>query len=289
MSLLWGRNSDMWEPEGGERREWRDLQPGDLIVLRREVWAVREARLVPVIDWDEQDRDCYQRRSGNGMSEEDWRYRPVYLIIIPAKGGRRRHVKVRPWANLGRMTYVLHPHYPVCTECGQPWPCREIGITREARRQSAELERLASILPGCCWSCGEPVTRRHSAITFDGENLLLPGAPPPVFHLRAKGGCFAAAAGYEERRVPAGDGRPWRLRCPGKVTAHVDGRACDRDDCPGVKAYHAERATHVITQGGTVLRWARNCERCTGAAEQAACRWFPDDELRAALGWRERA
>lgn len=285
MSLYWGRRGDGWEPEGGERREWRDLGPGDLIVFQRKVWTVREARMVPVIDWDERDREVYERRGGNGAPEEDWPYRPVYLIVVPAKGGKRHHVKVCPYANLGLTAYVLHPHYPVCTDCGEPWPCPEIGITREARKQSAELERLSQVMPGCCWACGEPVTARQSAIVFEGENLLLPGAPPAVFHLRAKGGCRGAAMGYEDRWASAEEGRPWRLQCPGKSTWHVDGPACDRDDCPGTGAFHAERATHVLTRGGTVLRWARDCERCAGAAEETGLRWFPDDEVKALLGW----
>jgi len=288
MSLFWGRNGDCWEPEGGERRAWGDLRPGDLVVLWRQVWAVREARLVPVIDWDEQDREVYRRRYGSGGTEEGWPYRPVYLVVVPVKGGKRRHVKVCPYANFGLMAYALHPHYPVCADCGEPWPCPEIGITREVRKNAAEVERLAAIMPGCCWACGEPVTARHSAIAFEGENLLLPGAPPPVFHLRVKGGCRSAARDYEDAWVPAGEGRARRLQCSGKVTVHADGPACDRDGCPGVRVYHAEHASHVITQGGTVLRWARGCERCAGVAERDGFRWFPDDELRVALGWQER-
>ncbi len=280
MSLFWGRHGNCWEPEGGERREWRDLLPGDLVVFEREVWRVREARLVPVVDWDEHDREGYRRQWRDGITEEDWRYRPVYLIVLPVKGGKRRHVKMRPYVTFGLMAYVLHPHYPVCTECGEPWPCPEIGITREVRKQTAEVERLASILPGCCWSCGEPVTGRHSSIVFEGENLLLPGAPAPVFHLRVKEGCRSAAMSYEDRWVAAGEGRPWRLQCPGKITEHVDGPACDRDGCPGVRARHAERAVHVLTRGGTVLRWAKDCARCADAAERSACRWFPDAEVK---------
>ena len=286
MSLFWGRRGDSWEPEGGERREWRNLQPGDLVVFSRAVWRVREVRPVPVADWDEHDREGYQRRlNRDGAAEEDWQYRPLYLIVLPARGGKRHHAKVRPYAGLGRTAYVLHPHYPVCTECGEPWPCPEIGITREVRAQSAEVERLSGILPGCCWSCGEPVTGRHSSIVFEGENLLLPGAPPPVFHLRVKGGCRSAARRYEEQWVEGGDGRPWRLQCPGRLTHHVDGYECDRADCPGEQARHAERATHMLTRGGTILRWAKDCTRCADAAEQAACRWFPDAEVKALLGW----
>lgn len=286
MSLFWGRHGDCWEPEGGERREWRDLLPGDLLQNGRQVWRVHEVRPVPVADWEDPDREAYDswnRRSG--AAGEEWPARPLYLVVSPGRGGKKRHVRARPYNGLRRSAYVLHPHYPVCTECGEPWPCPEIGITREVRKQTAEVERLASILPGCCWSCGEPVTGRHSSIVFEGENLLLPGAPAPVFHLRVKEGCRGAAISYEDRWVTAGEGRTWRLQCSGKLTEHVDGPACDRDACPGPRSRHAERATHVLTQGGTVLRWAKDCARCADAAERRACRWLPDDEVRALLSW----
>jgi hypothetical protein len=268
VSLFWGRDGNCWEPEGGERREWRDLQPGDLIVFGRKVWRVREVRPVPVADWDEDDVRGHETRFRTGESPEDWRYRPLYLTVLPARGGKRHHVKVRPYAGLGVMTYVLHPHYPVCTECGEPWPCPEIGITREVRAQSAEVERLASIMPGCCWSCGEPVTGRQSSVVFEGENLLLPGAPPPVFHLRGKNGCRSAAMTYEDRWVPAGEGRPWRLQCPGRLIRHIDGGECDQPDCPGEQARHASLLTHVVTHDGKAVRWAVKCTRCRDAVER---------------------
>jgi hypothetical protein len=267
MSLFWSRHGT-WEPEGGERREWRYLLPGDLVVFERKVWRVREVRPVPVVDWDEHDREGYQTRNWDKLAEEDWRYRPLYLILLPAAGGKRRHLKVRPYAGLGVMTYVLHPHYPVCVDCGEPWPCPEIGITREVRRQSAEVERLSSIMPGCCWSCGEPVTGRHSSIVFEGENLLLPGAPSPVFHLRVKAGCRSAAVSYEEQWVAAGEGRPLRLQCSGNLTRHIDGCECDNPECPGERARHATRSTHFMTEGGKVTRWAVRCTRCRDAVER---------------------
>jgi hypothetical protein len=267
MSLFWGRYGDSWEPEGGERREWRDLQPDDLVVLGRKVWRVREVRPVPVIDWDKDDRERF-RLTNKKVTEEDWRLRPLYLIVLPAHGGKRQHFKVRPWRGLGHTAYVLHPHYPVCTECGEPWPCPEIGITREVRKQAAEVERLSSIMPGCCWSCAEPVTGRQSSVAFEGENLLLPGAPSPVFHLRRTNGCRPAAMTYEDRWVDAGEGRPWRLQCPGRLVRHIDGSECDRPDCPGEQARHASLLTHVVTEGGVAVRWAVKCARCRDAVER---------------------
>lgn len=265
MSLFWGRHGDMWEPEGGEHREWRDLQPGDLVVSEREVWCVREARLVPVIDWDERDREGYRRLNGHGASEEDWPYRPVYLIVVPAKGGKRRHVKVRPYMNYGRMTYVLHPHYPVCSDCGEPWPCPEIDITRQVRKEAAAMEQLSRIMPGCCWGCGEPVTSRQKSITFDGENLLLPGASPAVFHLRhGKPYCFSAAVDYEKKWAAAEPGRHPSLHCRGDRIVHVDGTECSEEPfCPGPGAHHPGNVMNHRAYAAS----ARKCLRCRDACE----------------------
>lgn len=296
MSLLWGQRGDYWEPEGGERREWRDLQPGDLIQLRRKIWRVTaEVRAVPVIDWDEHDREYFRthcgpwdgksirRKANNVTSEEDWALRPVYLIVLPARSGRRVHKKVRPYVQ--PQVYVLPAHYPVCAECGEPYPCPEIGINREVRKNSAEMERLAAIMPGCCWACGEPVTGRQASAVFEGENLLLPCGPPPVFHLRRGSGCRAAAMKYEQQWVPAAGGRLWRLQCSGRVTRHVDGEECDRPECPGVRVYHDERSAHVITEGGVAIRWAVKCTRCRDAVERgeglpvlAVPENFPEDK-----------
>lgn len=293
MSVFWGRNGDMWEPQGGEHKEWRDLQPGDLIVSGRKVWAVREARLVPVIDWDEADRERYEAERDraaraaqagrpfppdgrlNPGSEEEWAGRPLYLILVPASGGKRAHVKVRPYRAF--RVYVLHPHYPVCRECGEPWPCPELDIKREVDRQSAELARLEKVMPGCCWCCGEPVTSRHKSVVFEGENLLLPGGAAVVFHLRRRsaGGvsCLSAAIGYEEKWVPAEGGRRWRLSCPGNVVRHLDGQECSElGYCPGPGAWHRGNVTShrfTGTAEGEVIpvpgSGAEHCLRCQDA------------------------
>jgi hypothetical protein len=285
----------MWEPQGGELREWRDLQPGDLIALRRKVWRVREVHPVPVTDWDEADRERYgleratARRAAaagrplpadhraNPAGEEEWASRPLYLILVPASGGKREHVKARPYRSY-RGAFALHPHYPACADCGEPWPCPELDIKRELDKGATEMARLEGIMPGCCWSCGEPVTSRHRSIAFEGENLLLPGAPPPAFHLRrkARGGlsCPSAAMSYEERWVPAAEGRRWRLSCPGHVVRHVDGTECQAEpECPGPEACHRNGITHQFyrTGNGSVMpvtgMGAERCRRCLDAVE----------------------
>lgn len=287
MSVFWGYRDEMWEPQGGENKEWRDLQPGDLIVSDRKVWRVGEVRQVPLADWDEHDREGYGTWNRERVAAAEWSLRPLYLAVTPANGGTRRHVRVRPYARL-RHAYVLHPHYPVCSECGEPWPCPELDIKREVDKQAGELARLEQIMPGCCWCCGEPVTSRHKSVVFDGENLLLPGGGTVVFHLRRRspGGksCLSAAIDYEERWVPAGEGRRWRLSCPGNVVRHLDGQECSEfGDCPGPDVWHGGNViSHRFTgtREGEVVpvlgSGADDCRRCLDAvaagfyAEQVA-------------------
>lgn len=284
MSLFWSRYNT-WEPQGGHSKPWKDLERGDLIEADRRAWRVIEVRPVPVVDWDEHDRDYYdhltrQRRNpqfvplGRAVpAEEDWESRPVYLILVPADGGKRHHLRVRPYSGLGRDAWVLSSHYPVCKDCGELWPCHEVEIIREVDEQAAKLAKLEKILPGCCWSCNEPVTHRQKVIRFDGDNLLLPGAPSPVFHLRGKGGCYSGAMRYEKRWIEAEEGRRWRLQCPGKQIRHVDGDECSEDPfCPG-KVSHNTFTCHSygkLPDGSVQSIWGPDfrCLRCEDAIER---------------------
>lgn len=277
MSLFWGRYCG-WEPQGGHARQWRDLEPGDLIEADRKAWRIVEVRAVPVVDWDDTDREYYERLACHPCNpapppaEEDWDRRPLYLIAIPADGGKRHHVKIRPY-RAPRAAWVLSPHYPVCKDCGELWPCREVEIVQEIDKQAAKLAELEKILPGCCWSCGDPVTHKQGSIRFEGDNLLLPGAPSPVFHLRRKGRCLSDAHGYEKRWIAAEEGRRWRLQCPGKLVRHVDGDECSEGPlCPGGNASHHTFIRHsygrlpdgtVQSVYGTDFR----CCRCEDALE----------------------
>ena len=266
MSLYWGRDSNLWTPNGGRHVAWADLATGDLIALQRKPWRVIEVRPVPVVDWDEHDRTYYERAKqwprrvdGRGpLTEETWEARPLYLILVPAEGGKRRHRKVRPYGY--GSAYVFPEHYPVCRECGELYPCHELDIRAEAAREMREFEKYEKIMPGSCWHCNEPITHRQNAIRFDGENLFLPGAPSVVFHARRSGGCRHAAMTYEKRWVKAGEGRRPRLSCPGNVIVHVDGAECTEDPhCPGPGVQHQSFMNHKLYQGNV------RCLRCADA------------------------
>lgn len=113
-----------------------------------------------------------------------------------------------------------------------------------------EFGRLAAILPGCCWACGEPIVGRQRGIEFEGENLLMPGAGPAVFHtshsrkasrVGYRATCRGEAEKYEERWVAAQPGRKVRLTCPGMLFRHFGYVECTRlADCPGEEATHAD-------------------------------------------------
>ena len=273
---VWGHRRHGWEPQGGEEKPWKDLAPGDLICPERKVWRVIEVRPVPVADWDEDDQRYWDSRMAirrDPPAKEAWDRRPLYLTLVPAAGGKRKHRRIRPYATW-KDAYVLSPHYPVCNECGEPWPCSELEIAAEVGKEAAKLAKLEKILPGCCWSCGEPITRRQESIRFDGENLLLPGAPPAVFHRRRKGHCLSDAFSYEKRWVPAEEGRRWRLQCPGSLIRHVDGDECTEDPhCPGGGAHHGTYACHSYNRfpdGSFQSCYGKDfrCLRCEDALER---------------------
>jgi hypothetical protein len=259
MTLSWQGQGRGWRPEGGEDRDWAGLQPGDLVALGRQVWAVTEARAVPVADWDDGDHRWHQATRYAGQPPEEWPLRPVWLIIRSHPGGGPEHqVRVSPYWD-GATAWVLPPHYPVCASCGRPWPCAEIDMTVQVRAEAAELERLAGILQGCCWQCGGPVTARQRSVTFGGDNLLLPGAAPPAFHTR-HGPCLAAARAYEEQWVKAGAGRRRRLACPGFLLRHADTSECTAGaDCPGSGVPHLAGSADCSYEGEA-------CPRCQAAA-----------------------
>jgi hypothetical protein len=146
----------------------------------------------------------------------------------------------------------------VCVDCRLLWPCPCDDRNKTTAAAMAEVDRLAAVLPGCCWACGEPVTARHRSIKFDGDNLLLPGGGTVAFHTshsrkatRGQGDrtCRSEAEKYEERWVAAQPGRRVRLRCEGVEFRHYgDVAECTEGDrCPGSWATHRSHA-HCTTQ-----------------------------------------
>lgn len=228
-----------WDP-AVRGTDWEGRKPpvGALIAWNRRPLRVVEVRDQPPGDWDEKARDQWLEA---GMPEP-WHRAPFEVHVRPVGGGKRTMGIIQPW-HYG-WARPLPDHYAVCVHCGELAPCREITAQRQARQEMAAFERLANVLPGCCWGCSEPITARQRAVTFPGENLLMPTAGPDVtFHLRRT--CFGAAARYEERWVTADPRRPrslLTLRCAGSVIVHADGSAecfgAVDSDCPSTHAWH---------------------------------------------------
>lgn len=225
---------DRWYPIRS-RISYDRPAPGTLVALRREVWRVVETRDVPEIDREDGDtQDAY------------------YVILVPHRGGKRRHVKARRRISW----HVMDEHFPVCVECGEPYPCLHLDAKAAGERAGARLDKLASILPGCCWGCGEPITARQERMSFAGPNVWLPTAPDsPAFHLRRA--CYGSAVAYEDAWVTADPTRPrslLTLKCQGTVVVHHGGDAecfgAVDSDCPTVYARHrAYTACFAQTHG----------------------------------------
>ena len=234
-----------------ERTKYRKVpHVGELIA-----WADRKAYRVVAVEereqanWHDQTMTAWEQAGSPDPHTWEGRERAVRLQPANDPIARARGYGIFPWASNDRW-WPMREQYPVCQDCGLIWPCPCDERNHKAAAAMKEFERLAGILPGCCWACGEPVTGRHHSIVFDGENLLMPGASPAVFHTshsrkaedsRHRGSCRGQAEDYEQRWVAAAPGRAVRLRCDGLMYRHIDSSECTRgDDCPGADASHKD-------------------------------------------------
>ena len=88
---------------------------------------------------------------------------------------------------------------PLCSCCGDPWPCSMVEAKAEAAAAAGHLEqRLARAGDGLCYGCGQPITGRQGSVTYPEDNVDVPGYPAPRFHTRAS--CDDARSAYEVRR-----------------------------------------------------------------------------------------
>jgi hypothetical protein len=197
------------------------------------VWKVAA---VVDLDLDDDDRDAWMRA---GMPDiPTWPGRPYRVRVDYVAGlrpdwvedgreGRQGGLTVRAEAFGGAGRWHLYPEsnrWPQCSCCGEPMPCRAELRDRKVAAEAKRLDVLTSRVPGCCWACDEPITGRQKVVEYPGENLDLPGAPPPRFHMRSS--CWHAATRYEERWI-AVDPRNERVltwpKCAGMLIVHGDG------------------------------------------------------------------
>lgn len=202
---------------------------GDLVATEHAVWRIVEVRDLPIID--DADRETWTRY---GMPDpETWTQRPYEVAADWVAGapprwdrpGRRRRGVIRvPAAALAVWKVYPGGRWPQCSCCGEPMPCRAELADRQVARSLDKMARMEAIPPGACWACGEPITKRQGAVTYPGDNLLLPGGPPGSFHTRRA--CVEKAEDYEEKWL-AVDPRRERIltwpRCAGTLVVHADG------------------------------------------------------------------
>ena len=218
----------------GEGTSWAHTppEPGTLIAHEHAVWRVVE--VTELAREKRTEREMELQPIGAGSPTYVVVLRPVRITSTDVRA-RDHDVPYRWPAHIGWDVYP-DEHYPVCSACGEPTPCRE----KVGRRVGArEMERMGRYeVAGICPACQKPVTARERSLTFE-DNVELPGGPPVTFHRRKR--CLYYAAEYEQAWVAADpERRRATLSCTGHVTNHGDGTydCTQLADCPGPAARH---------------------------------------------------
>jgi hypothetical protein len=237
-----------WRPAICERTYGRRPEVGCLIGQNHAVWRVTGVEEINPGDWSERARDEWMQF---GMPDP-WERRPFRVLATKPQGGPQHSMLVEPWNFVAWQ--VVPEHYAVCSECGDPAPCRDLLGQRQAAKELAKAEADMSLPDGCCPACREPITTRQKTHRFPGPNLLNPfGLPDVEFHTRRK--CHHGAAKYEHMWVAADPSRQrslLTLRCDGGVVVHADGTGeCHgAEDCPNIYARHnSYRACYTQSHG----------------------------------------
>ena len=110
-------------PRQALRHGFYGVETGDRITLRRAVWFVDEVERWP---------------DGAGHTA-------VLVAETGPNAGRRQRWNA-PWhatwrSDDGNAELLTSSHHPVCGDCGQPWPCREVDEGLAARQVVDALER----------------------------------------------------------------------------------------------------------------------------------------------------
>lgn len=239
-----------WAPALTESRCYDRRPPvGAVIGFRHKPYRVLSIDEVHPANWTDDERESWHAE----RMPDPWSRAPFRVLVQSLPAGRPMGMRVGPSHYV--TWHLLPEHYAVCVSCGELAPCRELSDQRNAEREMVRFDRLAGILPGCCWGCTEPITSRQKTITFPGVNVWMPTAPPASFHERLR--CRGSAARYEEAWVAADGTRPrslLTLTCTGTVVTHHDGSAecfgVVDSDCPDVRARHrAMTACYAQTHG----------------------------------------
>lgn len=173
------------------------------------VFAVRYgryARRVLQIDdvnpanWD---NDTAQKWETDAEGDpNDWWGRERWIWTEPARWPKgddsdRYGVKLSPWARATTEWWALPEMWPECTKCCGVWPCPCAETEEWVAWGVDELDRRNRIELANCWSCNKPIAAQQH-VSYDGENLMLPGAGQVIFHIEADTLCLTNALKYED-------------------------------------------------------------------------------------------
>jgi hypothetical protein len=233
-------NPDTWRPAQGDYRTATTLEPGEITVWERKPYLVAEIRERAAVDWPAQYQEAWVTA---GMPDPaTWRQRPVVLVLrdVDQETAKPLHL----CGPAGGQWYAIPEHFSICRLCHELPPCTHVHTEAIMGRANERMAAEMALMPGCCLSCNEPITRRQKSVTFTGPNLIRPdfGSDTAIFHLREK--CSSSLLSYDQRWAQA-TGSKRRFYCEGHQTIHLDGSmACtELVECPG-DVDHRSRAWH---------------------------------------------
>ena len=286
---------------------WRPLaarttdrpQPGDVIAYAHGVWRVTG---ITPLDLDDHDRDAWLNAGMPNLA--NWWRHPfrlglAYVGGVRPDGGTEHDQYTADVRTQHRITWCVYPggRWPRCSCCGEPMPCRAELQDQEIEHGMAIVEKHAAKQPGCCWSCGEPITTRQRSITYPGDNLDLPGGIEVAFHRRGECGYWAEK--YELRWIAA-DPRNERIltwpKCGGILIVHADGSsecasgltpvgadAEGEHDCQGHLSHdHGTRTACYVDGDWFAINGRTSCPRGCTSANHPGIRTTPRPPRKAA-------
>lgn len=237
--------AERWRPTSGRRLSGRP-EPGQLLGLFYAAWRVLEVR--PYLDVDLDD----DQRKHLALWKPEFRevHRPYHMVLEHERGPvlvetKRHHY----YDGVLRMSFTVNGYasglfllgdrYAVCSCHGDPWPCQDDDRDHVAQEAGQKMDRLlATVTPGICAGCLEPITARQPTITFPEGHVQIPGAPGPTYHA-GRGRCWYAAAQYEEKyRLRAHPDADRVASCPGYLFVHAGDLSADCSAGPACTGHH---------------------------------------------------
>lgn len=196
-------NMNYWTPAGANRVQTKRPNEGDVVAYARAAWRVEHVQDATPTDEEAAALAAYRP----GFRDKLGPYRvSLRRLHGPRHAGERRSdpgllaLRVRAGAYVHPFPVYRSGRVPLCSCCGDPWPCLPQSAEDEASQAARDMDRLARRAEmGVCFGCGEPVTSRQKVIVYPEPNAQVPLAPGPVFHARAA--CRAAVLEYERARA----------------------------------------------------------------------------------------